>query len=73
MEYLAATIIFASALPSLLQFFLKLRINFETGEFFQVSIPIFWEFLTYIPLAILIIFLLIKFVLDQRIPKELKQ
>ncbi len=69
-EYLAAGIIFASALPGLLQFFLGLRIDSITGELITVDLPALLELLTYLPLAFLIIFLLIKFLLHQRVPKE---
>ena len=69
-EYLAAGIIFASSLPGLFQFLLSLRFNFVTGTLEKTQLPVLLELITYIPLAFLIIYLIIKFLFHQRVPKQ---
>ncbi len=59
-EYLMAGIVFASALPSVLQFVLTL---------IWEEIPFWIELLTYLPLIIFIIIYFLKFLIRHRIPK----
>ena len=77
-EYLAAGVIVAGVIPSLLQFLYRFiasirkwgLIDWFTWDLSQISVPAIFEILTYSPLFILFVFLTIKFLLRQRIPKE---
>ncbi len=77
-DYLAAGVIVAGVIPSLLQFLYKFfasigkwgLIDWVTWDLNQISVPAIFEILTYSPLFILFVYLTIKFLLRQRIPKE---
>ena len=63
-EYLAAGVIVASAIPPFLQFLYKLIVSpYQLGldwlnwDLSQISIPVVFEILTYIPLILLFIYL----------------
>ena len=63
-EYLAAGVIVASAIPPFLQFLYKLIVspyqlglNWLNWDLSQISIPVVFEILTYIPLILLFIYL----------------
>lgn len=76
-EYLAAGVIVAGVIPSLLQFLYRLIVVLVqwgwlglSQELSKISVPLLFEIFTYIPLFILFIYLTVKFIFRQRIPKE---
>ena len=77
-EYLAAGVIVASAIPPFLQFLYKLIVSpYQLGldwlnwDLSQISIPVVFEILTYIPLILLFVYLTIIFLRKQKIPKDI--
>lgn len=77
-EYLAAGVIVASAIPPFLQFLYKLIVSpYQLGldwlnwDLSQISIPVVFEILTYIPLILLFVYLTYKFSRKQKIPKDI--
>ncbi|QEE16745.1 leucine-rich repeat domain-containing protein [Promethearchaeum syntrophicum] len=78
-EYLAASIIFASAFPSIFKFIYRLIIglismeegmNFLQTDINIIEIPLWFELISYLPLIVLFFYLLIKFLLKHRITKN---
>lgn len=67
-DYVAAGVIVLSSIPNLLQFILSLRI--ENGILIQIEIPLIWELITYLPLAFVFVWLLIKFIKNQKTKKN---
>ncbi|MFW9873162.1 MAG: leucine-rich repeat domain-containing protein [Candidatus Thorarchaeota archaeon] len=80
-EYLAAGVIIAGALPSLLLFLYRFSIgifqwggiDFFTTDISNISVPVFFEILTYLPLFVLFVYLTIKFTHRQRIRQKEKE
>ena len=69
-EYLAAGVILMSAIPSFIQFLAGLRIDPTTSQLMNIDIPVIWELITYVPLAIMVLILTTKFINHQRISKN---
>ncbi len=70
--------IVASAIPPFLQFLYKLIVSpYQLGldwlnwDLSQISIPVVFEILTYIPLILLFVYLTIIFLRKQKIPKDI--